>query len=177
MRLQRDETSTNHPAPEQLRVGELKINSKTGILYSKLVDGSVVFWQGQKLCFDPTPLITFSYNNQNTLNINNFCCAGDNIIISVENLKLDPFVYNFSFVELTQNSSTNLISISEPQYSTYETSINNNSITLRKAIVPINFSLNTSNYNNISIFKFIVSDSANQILVEQLLTVKCTEAE
>lgn len=174
--IKRDETSNGFPAPDQLEVGELVINSKTGKLYSKLIDGSIIEWIGQKICFEPIPTISFSYNNESISNIENFCCAGDNIIVTVDKLKVEPFEYIFSFIELTQNSSPELINIADPQYSTYTETIDNVSTTIRKAIVPINLSTKSTSYNNINIFKFIVYDSNNNILAEQILTFKCVEA-
>lgn len=174
--IKRDETSNGFPAPDQLEVGELVINSKTGKLYSKLVDGSIIEWIGQKICFEPIPVISFSYNNQSISNIENFCCAGDLLIVTVDKLKVEPFEYAFSFIELTQNSSSELINIADAQYSTYSETIDSISTTIRKAVIPINLSTKSASYNNINIFKFIVYDNANTILAEQILTFKCVEA-
>ena len=61
--LKRDITEEGFPAQDQIDVGELVINSVTGRLYTKLVDGSVVEFISQKICFDPIPEILFFYEN------------------------------------------------------------------------------------------------------------------
>jgi hypothetical protein len=176
LQLKRDETGTGFPAPDQIAIGELVINSKTGKLYTKLVDGSIIEWIGQKICFEPVPTIAFEYNNQSISNIDRFCCAGDNIIVKVDKLKTEPYVYNFSFVELTQNSATELISVSDPKFETYQETINGVVRSVRKCTIPINFSIKNTNYNNISMFKFIITDQNGAIVVEQIITLKCLEA-
>lgn len=174
--IRRDETSNGFPAPDQVEVGELVINSKTGKLYSKLIDGSIIEWIGQKICFEPIPLISFSYNNKSVSNIDKFCCAGDNLLVTIDKLKPSPAEYSFAFIELTQNSEVELITIAEPQYSIYSETIDEVTTTFRKAVVPINLSIKSTEYLNISIFKFIVYDQSQTILAEQILTFKCVEA-
>jgi|LakMenE01Jun11ns_1017448.scaffolds.fasta_scaffold9790226_2 hypothetical protein len=174
--IKRDISSNGFPSPEQLEVGELVMNSKTGKLYSKLIDGSIIEWIGQKICFEPMPVIAFSYKNQAVSNIENFCCAGDLLSAVVTNLKSGAVEYSYAFVELTQNSTTNLVSIGQPKYENYQETQNDNTITLRKATIPLNISVNPETYNNISIFKFSVLDSNNSVLTEQILTFKCIEA-
>jgi len=176
LQLKRDETGTGFPAPDQIAVGELVINSKTGKLYTKLVDGSIMEWIGQKICFEPLPIISFEYNNTNISNIDKFCCAGDNIIVKIDKLKSEPFIYNFDFIELTQNSGSELISISDPRFEAYTETVDGITRNIRKAVIPINFSIKNTNYNNISMFKFIVSDSNLTTITEQIITLKCLEA-
>jgi len=176
LQLKRDETSNGFPAPDQIAVGELVINSKTGKLYTKLVDGSIMEWIGEKVCFEPVPIITFEYNNQNINNIDKFCCAGDNIIVKIDKLKPEPFIYNFNFVELTQNSKPELINISDAKYETYDETVGNITREVRKTTIPINFSINSANFNNISMFKFIISENNGSIITEQIITLKCLEA-
>jgi len=48
--LKRDETTTNHPCPDDLAVGELVLNAITGNLYTKLVSGQVVYYPGVLVC-------------------------------------------------------------------------------------------------------------------------------
>jgi hypothetical protein len=48
--LKRDETTTNHPCPDDLAVGELVLNAITGNLYTKLVSGQVVYYPGILVC-------------------------------------------------------------------------------------------------------------------------------
>ena len=67
--LKRDETSANNPDIGQVDIGELVMNSKTGRLYTKLTDGSLVEFIGQKVCYGPIPDIQFR-------DISNFCCFG-----------------------------------------------------------------------------------------------------
>lgn len=171
--LKRDDTSESHPHPDQLDVGELVINSVTGKIYTKLIDGSVVEWISQKVCFDPVPELSFSYGNaQVTDTLNTFCCAGDMLLVEVVGLKPSPKNYSFEFVELTTNTLPNSITISPAQYNNYTTNNNGETINLRKATVPISISIN--NTNNISIFKCtLLSD--NRKLIEKLITIKCYE--
>jgi len=171
--LKRDETGTGYPHPSQISVGELQINSVTGKLYTKLVDGSIVEFSSQKVCFDPTPEVSFYYNNIQVVdNINSFCCLGDILVVEIKNLKLEPAEYSFELVELTTNTSQDNIVLSETQYSIYTTIINQQSVSLRKANIPINLSITQS--NNISIFKFTVLSAGNKLL-EKLITIKCYE--
>jgi hypothetical protein len=87
MKIKRDILSESAPAADQLEVGELAINAKTGILYSKLVDGTIIKWLGapvcetdiSTLCPVPVPEITFS-------DVSNFCCGGDSLTVYVSNL-------------------------------------------------------------------------------------------
>lgn len=48
--LKRDETTTNHPCPDDLVVGELVLNAITGNLYTKLVSGQIVYFPGKAVC-------------------------------------------------------------------------------------------------------------------------------
>lgn len=176
LRLKRDETGDGFPSAEQVSVGELVINSKTGKLYSKLMDGSIVEWIGQKICFDPLPIIVFNYNNTNTTNIDNFCCSGDILIVSVDKLKPDPASYSFSITELTNNSLPELIQQSAPRYEVYEETIDDVVTTYRKALIPFNISVNPDRYNNITILKFSVYNENNKLLTEQIIPFKCIES-
>jgi hypothetical protein len=170
--LKRDDKSESHPHPDQVDVGELVINAVTGKLYSKLVDGSIIEWHSQKVCFDTVPTINFSYSNSPvTDNLNTFCCAGDMFTVEVSELKVPPKEYDFEFVELTENTSLNNIILSPPQYTSY-VSQSDPTVTLRKALIPINLTI--SKPNNISIFKFTVLSEGRK-LIEKLLTIKCYE--
>ena len=86
MKLKRDISSSSSPASGQLEVGELVINAKTGILYSKKVDGTIVKWVPNQLCdttygngMSALPVISFK-------DINVLCCNGGAITITVDNL-------------------------------------------------------------------------------------------
>lgn len=48
--LKRDETTTNHPCPDDLAVGELVLNAITGNLYTKLISGQIVYFPGKAVC-------------------------------------------------------------------------------------------------------------------------------
>lgn len=172
--LKRDETSESHPHPDQLEIGELVMNSVTGKLYSKLSDGTIVEWTSQKVCFDTVPTISFSHSSGPVIDtLNNFCCSGDILTIDVTELKLEPKVYTFEFIELTENTSNPNINIAPPQYSIYQKVISSTkTIQLRKATIPINIIIDQ--INNISIFKFTVLSDGKK-LIEKLITIKCYE--
>lgn len=171
--LKRDDFGESHPHPDQLEIGELVMNSVTGKLYTKLIDGSIVEWFSQKVCFDPVPDLQFYYDNGLIIDsINTFCCAGDIIVAKVRSLKIEPKEYSFEFTELTTNTSTGNIILSPTQYSNYTETQSGQTVSLREAVIPINLSI--TNSNNISIFKFAVLSGGRKIL-EKLLTVKCYE--
>lgn len=180
--LKRDIEGEGFPAPDQISVGELTMNSVTGKLYTKLVDGSIVEFVSQKICFDPIPEILFFYENNpisppNYL-INNFCCAGGLFTIIVDKLKPAPMDYNFNLVELTNNTLLQNISLSPPSYTTYTTTENDETIIYRKATIPASISITEANYNNISLFQFSVSDNITGRIIrggERILTIKCLE--
>jgi len=179
--LKRDQTGTSHPSPNQLEVGELVINSVTGKLYSKLTDGSIIEWLGQKICYDPVPDIAVYYNNvlMNNDTITNFCCQGAILDIEVSKLKLEPEEYAFELVELTTNSMPEDINIQSVKYSQYTIpkpgTTTNETITLRKGVVPINIAISNSQ-QNISIFKFTIISitNNNKKLIEKIITIQCS---
>jgi hypothetical protein len=182
--LKRDSTSTGFPSSDQLDVGELVMNSVTGKLYTKIIDGSIIEFIGQKICFDPLPIIDLYYENNLIISdsIDNFCCSGGILAFVVSSLKPDPHEYYFELIELTNNSNPLDINIQTPQYADYEMSIpantngGNSSIQTRiarKATVPINLSI-SNNQNDISIFKFSVSSKTdNKKLLEKIIILKC----
>lgn len=182
--LKRDEVGVGYPSPDQLEIGELVMNSVTGKLYSKLVDGSIVEWIGQKICFDPTPEVSTYYENILLSNdyISAFCCLGGIIEFEVSKLKLEPEEYDFEFVELTTNSNPSDIAIQPAKYSEYTIpkpgSTNNATISVRKAIVPVNLAILNSQ-QTISIFKFtVISKTMNsKRLIEKIITIKCQDTE
>ena len=174
--LKRDDTSTNHPAPDQVDIGELVLNSVTGRLYTKLTNNTIIEYIGQKVCFEPSPIITFSYENVNIPDtIENFCCAGAIIVVNVDSLKLSPSQYTFQLLELTNNSSPQNINVQTPEYTTYTEVVDGETVEYRRALVPIVVSVNSSSYTNISIFKFAVLLEGVKI-AEKLITIKCLEA-
>jgi hypothetical protein len=182
--LKRDATSTGFPSPDQLDVGELVMNSLTGKLYTKIVDGSIVEFIGQKICFDPLPTIDLYYENNLITNdsINNFCCSGAILVFVVSSLRVDPHEYTFELTELTNNSNPSDINVQTPQYVDYDITIPSNTgsgnssqqtRTVRKATIPINLSI-ANNQTDISIFKFAVSSKTdNKKLLEKIIILKC----
>jgi hypothetical protein len=178
--LKRDQTGTGHPSPAQLEIGELVMNSVTGRLYSKLTDGSIIEWIGQRICYDPVPDISVYYNNILMANdsIDSFCCLGAILDIEVSKLKLAPEEYSFELVELTTNSNPQDITIQTPKYTEYTIpkpgTTTNETISLRKALIPINIAILNSQ-ENISIFKFTVTSvtNDNKKLIEKIITIKC----
>lgn len=171
------------PAPNQVDIGELVINTITGKLYTKLDNGNIVEFISQKICFDPLPEISFFYEAKVVAApdylINNFCCSGGGLLTVVVNkLKLEPATYGFTLTELTNNTSAQNISIGEPAYVTYSQVENGNTNQYRKATIPIILSINSLNYNNISLFQFKITDSSNKVVrgSERIVTIKCLES-
>jgi len=183
--FKRDETGLGHPAPEQLTVGEIVINSITGKLYTKLVDGSVIEFIGQKICFDPLPEILTYYENALISNdiVTNFCCTGALLEFEVKKLKPEPAPYTFTLTELTNNANPEEVSVQAAKFSTYEESIpavppstTPTIITYRKAIVPINLAISLST-QGISLFKFaVIGDPGRPPLIEKIVTIRCQES-
>lgn len=170
--LKRDDTSINAPAPDQVEVGELVLNAKTGKMYTKLVSGDMIEYIGSKVCFSTIPIVKFYYENIETGDIvNNFCCAGGMLFIQIEKLKIEPANYSFSIVELTNNTNPQNISINTAEYTNYT----EDNKSYRKAIVPVNLAVNSTAYKNISIFKFNIFIDNNK-LSEHLITIQCLEA-
>ena len=185
LKFKRDETSIDPPGPEQVAVGEIVINSVTGRLYTKNVTGEIIEFIGQKLCFQTMPKISFYYKNVDIgENIDSYCCAGDIIVVEVNDLKPDPAQYTFDIIELTNNSLEENISLDSPQYRSYTTtnSVENSDGTtgtvtteLRQATIPASIKVNPSSYDNISIFKFVIYLDGYKHM-ETLLTLNCLEA-
>jgi hypothetical protein len=183
--FKRDETGLGHPSPEQLSIGEIVINSVTGKLYTKLVDGSIIEFIGQKICFDPLPEVFTYYENALISNdiVTNFCCTGALLEFEVKKLKLEPAPYSFRLTELTNNANPQDITVQSAKLSTYEESIPAvppdtapTIITYRKAIVPINLAINLST-QGISLFKFaVIGDPSRPPLIEKIVTIRCQES-
>lgn len=166
LKLKRDETTNGIPDSSQVDVGELVMNSVTGKIYTKLTDGSLIEFIGQKVCYGPIPSISYSSTN-------NFCCFGDILTATIKDLLPEPKNYSFAFTELTNNSST--VTVNSPNYTNYtltgvEGIPSGQSVTLREAIVPINVSI--SGPNNISIFKLEVI-SNNATITEKTIAISC----
>lgn len=171
--LKRDETSLGFPGSDQISVGELVINSKTGKLYSKLTDGSIIEWTGKIVC--PNNVLATDvrlyYKSElvSTNLISNFCSTGDALEFEILPI-IDNFTdYSFAFVELTNNSSAGNIIISEPIYSTYS----DNDVTKSKVSVRVLLTI-PSPQQSTSIFKFSVTRTdVDQKIIEKLITIQC----
>ena len=172
--LKRDNTGDGFPSSDQVDVGELVINSKTGKLYSKLQDGSIIEWVGQKICFEPTPVLKMFYDSTEITNenIDDFCCLGAIIEFEIDMLKTAPYKYSFQFIELTANTTPQNITVQTPIYTTYTAEDK----AIRKALVPINLSI-PGDDQPISIFKFIVNDDnvVSKKILEKIITIKCKQ--
>lgn len=102
MKLILDVTSESSPAPEQIDIGQLGFNARTGILYGKKIDGTIIKWIGIPLCdtvsdvASSLPVITF-------LNTDTLCCGGSPITVVVNNLLVDTR-YRLSITDLETNS-------------------------------------------------------------------------
>jgi hypothetical protein len=168
MKIKRDISSTAAPSAEQLEVGELAINAKTGILYTKLVDGSVVKYLGSPVgassanpgVYSPTPVITFS-------DTTSFCCNGTSLIVTVNNLLVDS-IYSYSIVDLTGNST-----VSFSQTSAQLFPLNSSQ---RSAV--LNISIGTSQPNatlKFSIYEIVTVGSSTTSIIrsEKLLPICC----
>lgn len=170
--LKRDETSVNAPSADQLQVGELVLNSVTGKLYTKLSNGDIMEYIGQKVCYSILPSIKYFYEDKEVSDsIQGFCCAGGIFVAEVSGLRLSPVNYTFALVELTTNTSPQNITVGAPEYSVYAVS----GINYRKALIPITLSINSSSYKNISIFKLNVFSEGIKIS-EHIITLQCLEA-
>jgi hypothetical protein len=166
MKLKRDITSSSAPAPDQIEVGELLINAKTGTLYSKRTDGKIVKWVGSDLCENvsggglPVPRISFS-------DITSFCCDGSTLTVVVNNLLVD---YKYKLVITDLQNNDNVI-------------ISQNNIEL----LPLNSSqrsiilnLNIASSKPTAILKFTINEivlvgtvETNVIKSEKILTLTC----
>jgi hypothetical protein len=171
--LKRDTQGESFPHADQLEVGELAVNAVTGKLYIKKVNGTIVEFVGQNICFEPTPEIYLEYKENAVKDqIKELCCSGDSLIYIVRNLRPAPKQYTFSLVELTNNNSE--VSLATPDYSSYtETILQDNTqtdVTLRQALIPVDIIINKT--ENISIFKFIVK-SEGSVLSESLISIGC----
>lgn len=170
------------PAPSQLVPGELAINTITGKLYTKLLDGSVVEFVSQKICFEPAPEIYFYYDNKivpsaNNL-VENFCCSGGLLTVVADKLKPEPMIYKFALQELTNNSKPEDVVVHPASYAINSITTNGVATIYRKATVPINVKFVDSNYNNISLFQFKILDANDKVIrgSERILTIRCLEA-
>jgi len=167
-KIKRDISTINAPHPDQLEIGELALNAITGKLYTKLVSGKIVEYNGQLICAEKTPIISFS-------DVSSFCCYGDLLTVTVRELKDAPADYQFEIEDLSNNSVN--YSISAPIYSNYvvypETATIESTpipINLREAIVPISLSIEGT--KSISVLKFKVLLD-NNVITERTISISC----
>jgi len=95
-KIKRDLTTTNGPAPSQLEVGEFAVNGITGVLYFKLVDGSIVKYNPTAVSATLIPTIVFA-------SVNEFCCNGDTLVANITNLLPDDS-YTYELRNLNNNN-------------------------------------------------------------------------
>jgi hypothetical protein len=172
------------PSPDQLDVGELAINTISGKLYTKLLDGSVVEFVSQKICFEPSPEIFFFYENKPILPptylLEDYCCSGGFFTIVVDKLKPEPQKYKFWLQEITKNTIPEFIVLQEPSYDITSEIQNDQTITYRKATIPVSLKLldEGDQFNNISLFQFKITDENDKLIKggEKMLTIRCLES-
>jgi hypothetical protein len=148
-RIKRDVTTTNGPASSQLEIGEFAVNAITGVLYFKLVDGSIVK-------YTPAPVETALVPSISFGSVAEFCCNGDTLTATVTNLmENDSYTY-----ELTNLNNNNVIFMSSetgdllPLGSTTRSASILFSISGSQSITLMKFSVKK---NNVTIVENIVS--------------------
>lgn len=153
--IKRDITSTNHPAPDQIEVGELLLNSTTGTLYTKRVDGEIVKFISSEISQLVLPNIVFG-------DVSDFCCDGDSIDVVVSNL-VSGQAYNYEFIDLNNNGVSFGVSSGALTPDTSET---------RNISVLASISGNQAN----SLIKFSVKQG-NNVVAESVLTICCINCQ
>jgi hypothetical protein len=175
IRHRRDVKTINSPSIDEISIGEIVINAKTGKLYivsavynedkDTVEKQSVIEFTGKVLCQEENiPEIEFS-------DVSNFCCFGDTL--SVEVSGLDRVTdYDFAMVELTANSAE--IDLEIPRYSNYMLNPESNNPTLlRSATIPVNINVNKES-SAVSVFKFGI-EIDNTTLTEKVLSIRCKD--
>jgi hypothetical protein len=159
--FKRDLTTNNAPADNQIEVGELVINAKTGIMYSKRTDGKIIRFLS--IPIDDTspgndllrfvPVIKFS-------DVTGFCCNGDTLTITIDNLLVDN---NYTFV------ITDTVAGSTAYFSTLSGSLTPTNSSRR--YVSVNLAI--SSVQNNSLIKFSVLKNG-VVLSENIQPICCT---
>lgn len=169
MKLKRDISSNSAPAPEQIEVGELLINSNTGILYSKKVDGTVIKWTPNELCntsygniMSAVPVISFEDTGL-------LCCNGGAITVIVNNLVYNNR-YRLTITDL--NPSLNVV-ISSSSMELMPLNNSNRSVTINLGIP--SESEGEAAILKISIFEIVTVQSVDTdvLLSESILSTTC----
>ena len=169
--------NTNAPKPDQLQIGELVINARTGKLYTRLAlddknpptPGPIVEFVGRQVCYDKIPSITFD-------TINNFCCNEDIIKVKVIDMLKDND-YRFEIEDISANNV--VYNINEPIYTNYTINgIGNSDIELKEAIIPI--TLQIKGPKNLTILKFKIlgrNGDINAELTSRTIALSCNNCD
>lgn len=164
----------NAPDPDQLQIGELVINVRTGKLYTRLAldnknpptPGPVVEFIGRQVCYDKIPSITFD-------SVENFCCNNDILKVKVVDLLKDN-QYRYEIEDISGNNVTS--TINSEIYTEYTISGPGNSvIELKEAVVPITLQINGS--KNLTILRFTIfgkNNDINQELTSRTVAISCS---
>lgn len=167
----------NAPSPDQLEVGELVINSRTGKLYTRLAldnknpptPGPIVEFIGKQVCYAKIPSITFD-------SVSDFCCNEDILKVKVIDLLKDT-EYRFELEDISGNNID--YTINSPLYTDYTVSdLGNSSVELREAVIPITLKILGS--KNITILKFKIlggSVDINRELTSRTITISCNNCD
>lgn len=165
--------NTNAPHPDQLQVGELVINARTGKLYTRLAldnknpptPGPIVEFVGKQVCYDKMPSITFD-------TITNFCCNEDILKVKVVDLFKDR-EYRFEIEDISGNDIVS--TINDAIYTDYTINgAGNSEIELREAIVPITLQIRGAKNLTILKFKILGRDGdINAELTSRTIALSC----
>lgn len=165
MKLKRDNSSSNAPAPDQIEIGELAINTNTGILYSKMSDGTVIKWLGvpvcetanQTICPVPVPEISFS-------DTTNFCCGGDSLTVLVSNLLVNHN-YICSIIDLISGSTAIIAPLNSPLLPTNKSD--------RTAIFNLNINKSVQPVASLKVSISEIINNTTFLRSEKVLTICC----
>ena len=158
--LKRDISTNNAPTDDQIGVGELAINAKTGIMYTKRTDGKIVKFlsipiddrsPGNDL-LRFVPVIRFS-------DVSAFCCNGDTVTVTVNNLLVGAS-YTYYVTDTVANTTTYISSTSGSLTPT----------TSSKREISLN--IGVSSIQNNSLLKFSVLKDGI-VLSENILPICC----
>lgn len=167
----------NAPSPDQLQVGELVINVRTGKLYTRLAldgnnpptPGPIVEFIGKQVCYDKMPAITFDA-------INNFCCNNDRLNVKVIDL-IKNNAYRFEIEDISGNNV--ITHINDPIYTEYDTTgPGSSTIQLKEAIIPIDVQIRGA--KNLTILKFTIlgrNGDINSELTSRTIALSCNNCD
>ena len=176
IRHRRDVTTVKAPAKDEIQVGEIVLNAKTGKMYivqasydetkKAVVKQSVIEFTGKVVCGneDAVPDIGFS-------DVSEFCCYGDTLLVEVSGLDRVTN-YEHNMVELTANNAE--ITIENSKDKLYIIGENTpNEEQLKSITIPININVNKET-SAVSVFKFS-TEVDNAILTEKVISIKCND--